>query len=319
MSSRPILLVDGLNLFMQHFVANPTMSSHGNHVGGVVGFMKALGHLSDRTGPKKIVVVWEGGGSSRKRAIYKNYKSGRRPQKLNRYYGGEIPDTVQNRDDELSMLISLLGHTPIEQMYIPNCEADDVIGYISRYCFPDDRIVIVSSDKDLYQLLSSRVIQWSPGQKSFINLKDVKEKFGIHVNNFCTARSFIGDPSDNLKGVPRVGFASLSKRFPELQEKEHVSVLDIVKSSEKMLEKSNLKIYTNIVENSEVARRNWRIMFLDINNLSASQIQKITSGLESKESSLSKMDLIRDMIRYGINNFDVDKFFASLRASIRRN
>ena len=319
MSSRPILLVDGLNLFMQHFVANPTMSSHGNHVGGVVGFMKALGHLSDRTGPKKIVVVWEGGGSSRKRAIYKNYKSGRRPQKLNRYYGGEIPDTVQNRDDELSMLISLLGHTPIEQMYIPDCEADDVIGYISRYCFPDDRIVIVSSDKDLYQLLSSRVIQWSPGQKSFINLKDVKEKFGIHVNNFCTARSFIGDPSDNLKGVPRVGFASLSKRFPELQEKEHVSVLDIVKSSEKMLEKSNLKIYTNIVENSEVARRNWRIMFLDINNLSASQIQKITSGLESKESSLSKMDLIRDMIRYGINNFDVDKFFASLRASIRRN
>jgi len=319
MSSRPVLLVDGLNLFMQHFVANPTMSTHGNHVGGVVGFMKALGHLSDRTGPKKIVVVWEGGGSSRKRAIYKNYKSGRRPQKLNRYYGGEIPDTVQNRDDELSMLISLLGHTPVEQMYVPDCEADDVIGYISRYCFPDDRIVIVSSDKDLYQLLSSRVIQWSPGQKSFINLKDVKEKFGIHVNNFCTARSFIGDPSDNLKGVPRVGFASLSKRFPELQEKDHVSVLDIVKSSEKMLEKSSLKIYTNIVDNSELARRNWKIMFLDINNLSASQIQKITSGLESKESSLSKMDLIRDMIRYGINNFDVDKFFASLKASIRRN
>ena len=107
MSDRPILLVDGLNLFMQHFVANPSMSIHGNHIGGVVGFMKAISFLSDRVGPKKVIIVWEGGGSPRRRAIYKEYKSGRRPQKLNRYYGEEIPDTVQNRDSEISTLISL--------------------------------------------------------------------------------------------------------------------------------------------------------------------------------------------------------------------
>ena len=319
MSSRPVLVVDALNLFMQHFVANPSMSTHGNHVGGVVGFMKSLGYLSDRIGPRKIIVVWEGGGSPRKRAIYKNYKSGKRPQKLNRYYGGEIPDTIQNRDDEISILISLLRHTPVKQVYVPDCEADDVIGYISRNMFPEDRIVIVSSDKDLYQLLSPRVIQWSPGQKSFINLRDVKEKFGIHVNNFCTARSFIGDPSDNLDGVPRVGFATLAKRFPELGAREFVSVESIISSSEKMLEKSSLKIYTNIVEYSDIPRRNWRLMFLDIKNLSGTQIQKLESGLEFEDYDIDKMSLIRDLIRYGINNFDVDKFFASLRAVIRRN
>ncbi len=318
MPDRPILIVDGLNVFMQHFAANPSMSSHGNHIGGVIGFMRGLSHLVDRVGPKEIIVAWEGGGSSRRRAIYKDYKGGKRPQKLNRYYGGEIPDTVQNRDDEISMLISLLRHTPVKQIYVTDCEADDVIGYLSKRHFNKNRIVIVSSDKDLYQLLSPKVIQWSPGQKAFITLKTVQEKFGIHVNNFCTARAFIGDPSDNLPGVPRVGFASLIKRFPILSASQHVSVLDIIDESKKMLEKSNLKIYTNIVENADIAARNWKLMYLDTQNLAASQIHRVNSAVEEIESNLNKIGFIRDMLRYGINNFDADSFFASLRATTRR-
>ena len=318
MSSSPILLVDGLNLFMQHFVANPSMSTHGNHVGGVVGFMKALSYLTSRTGPKKIIVVWEGGGSPRRRAIYKKYKSGRRPQKLNRYYGGEIPDTVQNRDDEISMLITLLSCAPVTQVYVTDCEADDIAGYIVKRCFPDDRMVIVSSDKDMYQLLSKRVIQWSPGQKSFVNMKNVKEKFGIHVNNFCTARSFVGDPSDSLEGVPRVGFASLVKRFPEIGNSDHVSVEQIVEKSEKMIEKSKLKIYTNISQYSDIALRNWKLMYLDTQNLSATQINKVRHTIESKDFTCDKLSLIKNMIKYGINNFDADSFFASLRTVTRR-
>ena len=318
MSSRPILLVDALNLFMQHFVANPAIGIHGNHVGGVVGFMKALAHLSDRIGPRKIIVVWEGGGSVRKRGIYKGYKNGRRPQKLNRYYGEEIPDTVQNRDSEISILISLLRHSPVTQMYISDCEADDIIGYIARNMYKKERKVIVSSDKDLYQVLSSDVIQWSPGKKAFINLRDVRDKFGIHVNNFCTARSFVGDPSDNLSGVPRVGFASLVKRFPEISEKTFVSVEEIIEKSEKMIENSSLKIYTNIVEFSDIPRRNWKLMFLDTKNLSAFQIKKIHDSLDSDENYMNKIELIRSMLKHGINNFDADGFFASLRATTRR-
>lgn len=316
--SRPILIVDGLNLFMQHFVANPSMSSHGNHVGGVVGFMKAIAHLCDKTGPKDILVVWEGGGSLRKRAIYKDYKGGRRPQRLNRYYGEEIPDTVQNRDDELSMLISLLRRTPVRQVYVSDCEADDVIGYISRHCLENEKIVIVSSDKDLYQLLSPRVIQWSPGQKSFVTMKTVREKFGVHVNNICTVRSFVGDPSDNIPGIPRAGFASMSKRFPDVKESNFVSVEDIIESSRKNIENKSLKIYTNIIENSDVAKRNWKIMLLDTRNLSAHQIEKIEFFMENKENSLDKISFVRELVKNGINNFDADSFYSSLRAVVRR-
>ena len=200
----------------------------------------------------------------------------------------------------------------------PSNAVKTAIAYIARYMYKGDRKVIVSSDKDLYQVLSQEVVQWSPGKKAFINLKHVREKFGIHVNNFCTARAFIGDPSDNLDGVPRVGFASLAKRFPEMGEKPFVSVDDIVKKSQQMLEKSKLKIYTNIVEFSDVPRRNWKLMYLDVNNLSAYQIQKINDSLEEEDKTMNKIELIRDMLKYGINNFDADGFFASIRATTRR-
>ncbi len=66
--SRPILLIDGLNLFMRHFVVNPTIDESGNHIGGVVGFLKSLGYLVTRVNPSRVVIAWEGGGSSRRRA-----------------------------------------------------------------------------------------------------------------------------------------------------------------------------------------------------------------------------------------------------------
>ncbi len=319
MSERPILLVDGLNLFIRHFVVNPTMSDLGHHIGGTVGFLKSLHYLSDRVGPSKIIVLWEGGGSSRRRAIFKEYKQGRRPQKLNRYYEDDIPDTVENRDDQVSLAISLLKNAPVQQIYVPDCEADDVIGYIVKHKLRGRRAVIVSSDKDLYQLLSKNVIQWSPGQKKFITLKDVKERFGVSVVNFCTARAFSGDKSDGLPGVPGVGFASLSKRFVDLKDDEFMSVDDVLEQAKKLVEKSKIKIYTNIIENHDIAKRNWRLMFLDTMNLSASQIEKIDFSFENFQPNVNKIELIKSLTRNGVKNFDVDSFFVALRANIRRN
>ena len=319
MSERPILLVDGLNLFIRHFVVNPTMSDLGHHIGGTVGFLKSLHHLSDRVGPSRIIVSWEGGGSPRRRAIFKEYKQGRRPQKLNRYYEDDIPDTIENRDDQVSLAINLLKNTPVQQIYVPDCEADDIIAYIVKHKLRDRRAVIVSSDKDLYQLLSKSVMQWSPGQKKFITFKDVREKFGVSVVNFCTARAFSGDKSDGLPGVPGVGFASLSKRFPDLKDDEFVSVDDILEQAKKLVEKNEIKIYTNIIENHGIAKRNWKLMFLDTINLSASQIEKIDFSFENFQPNTNKIKLIKSLTQNGVKNFDVDSFFVALKANIRRS
>jgi 5'-3' exonuclease len=318
MSKRPILVVDGLNLFMRHFVVNPTMSETGEHVGGVVGFLKSLRLLSDRIGPSQIIVAWEGGGSTRRRAIFPQYKQGRRPQKLNRYYSGEIPDTVQNRDCQITQIINLLKNCPVKQIYVDECEADDIIGYYVKYKLEGKRAVIVSSDKDMHQLLTKDILQWSPGQKRFISISDVREKFGISVTNFCTARCFVGDSSDGLPGVPKVGFASLSKRFLKMREDDFVSVDEIIKEASGLVENSKLKIYTSIIENQEIARTNWKLMYLDMKNLSYSQIEKIDFALESETPNGNKIALIRALFQSGIKNFDVDGFYVSLIANLKR-
>ena len=262
-NERPVLIIDALNLFMRHFIANPTMSSLGHHAGGVVGFLKAIRLLTDRTDPTDIYVVWEGGGSSRKRSTYSGYKAKRKPQKLNRFYGDDIPDTSQNRDTQVSRLVELLRQVPINQMYVSDCEADDIIGYLVKYKFQDRKCVIVSSDKDFYQLLSDRITQWSPGQKAFITPEKVVEKFGIHPENFCTARCFSGDPSDNISGIKGAGFRTLVKRFPELSDPGFVSVDDILSLATQRTMNSKVKLYESVAESADVAKRNWKLMFLD--------------------------------------------------------
>ena len=88
------LIVDGLNLFTRHYIANPSTNKNGESVGGITGTLVSIASLSERFSPDRIIVVWESGGSARKRAIFKDYKLGRKPQKLNRYYGDDIPDTM---------------------------------------------------------------------------------------------------------------------------------------------------------------------------------------------------------------------------------
>ena len=311
MKTGPILLVDGLNVFTRHFVVNPTMSDQGHHVGGFVGFLKAIKLLCEKINPSQVIVAWEGGGSPRRRAIYPDYKHGRRPQKLNRFYS-DIPDTYHNRDNQVSLIIESLRHVPVTQIYVSDCEADDVIGYLVKHKFTESRCVIVSSDKDLYQLLTNKVVQWSPGQKAFITIHHIKEKFGVHHTNFCTSRCFTGDPSDGIPGVPRAGFKSLSKRIDILREHSDVSVEDVINYAEQQRENKKLMLYENIVDNADLAKRNWKIMFLGTSNLSADQIQKIDYAVDTFEPCRSKIDLMRLMLREGIQKFDVDGYYMTI-------
>ena len=310
-----VLIVDGLNVFMRHFAANPATSENGEHVGGVVGFLRGLRHLVNLTSPKEVFVIWEGGGSLRRRAIDGNYKNGRRPVRLNRWYDSEdIPSTVENRNYQINLLVQFLRKGPVKQIYVSDCEADDVIGYLSSYAYHNDKITIVSSDKDYYQLVSDRVRIWSPGQKKFVTPAIVLEKFGISANNFCVARCFCGDTSDGISGAKGVGFRTLAKRFPHLTLTENQSVDDIVNDAIEKRADSKLKIYASIVEYAETARKNWRLMYLGTNNLAASQIQKIKFQCSSEPTNSDKLGFLRLLTRHQINNFDVNSYYMSLNS-----
>ena len=312
----PIIIIDSLNLFTRHFVVNPTMSRQGQQIGGFVGYLKGLKLLTEKMLPKRVVVVWEGGGSPRRRAIFPEYKQGSRPQKLNRYYDdGEIPDTYENRDFQIKMTIEALKHVPVQQVYVSDCEADDVIGYMCRHLFVGDQIVVVSSDKDLYQLIDDRVSQWSPGQKKFITPQEVHDKFGVWPTNMCVARSFVGDPSDAIPGVDGAGFKTLLKRFPFLGGSESRMIQDVLDDA-LHIPPPHPKLIRNILECGDIVRRNWKLMHLDIANLSGDQIKKINDSVTSYSPKRNKMELMRLFVRQGIQDFDVDSFFMSLSAPI---
>ena len=170
--------------------------------------------------------------------------------------------------------------------------------------------MIISSDKDYYQLIDGeRILQWSPGQKDYVTPEKILKKFIIPVHNFCVARCFCGDGSDGLPGVKGAGFRTLAKRFPELLGEKFVSVEEIVNLSSARSKESSVQLFQNIVEQAEIAKRNWKLMYLDTSNLSATHIEKINESFGNSSKNPNKLNFMRVLIQEGIQNFDANKFF----------
>ncbi len=307
----PLIICDGLNIFMRHFCANPAMSENGDHIGGFLGFIKGLGILCENFLPSRIIVAWESGGSVRRRNLKSSYKFGRRPASLNRYYEDDIPATVSNHAMQVSLLVKALSYLPVTQIYVKDCEADDVIGYLARYVFNDQDTIVVSSDRDLYQLINDTSVQYSPGQKKIIDTPAVVEKFGIHPINFVTARCFIGDAGDNIQGIRGAGFKNVARWFPFLAEPKFASCDDVVGHAAALSQKNKSKTIKAIVEAESLAKQNWRLMHLDTSNLSADQIKKIEGQLENTGTS-DKMALLRLMAKQGMQHFDINRHFSAI-------
>ena len=300
------MIVDAYNLFTRHYIAHPGMSKNGDQVGGIVGFFNNLIRLVERVNPENIYIIWEGGGSKRKRDIFPEYKHRRRPQKLNRYYD-DIPDSRQNRNFQITLLISILDKFPITQIYVEDAEADDAIGYICKYKLSKKDIIIISSDHDFFQLVNSKTIIWSPTLKDFVDSKKVLERFGIHPNNFCLAKSISGDMSDNIDGVKGVSYKSLSKYFIKFKSKEDYLMQDFFDDVTVLSEKKKLKILNSIINSKNKIKRNWRLIHLDVTNLSHYQTAKIDQKIEKVKNTCDNIGAHKILNENGIINIDLLK------------
>lgn len=321
MIDKPIIYIDGLNVFMRHFAANPSKSLNGQLCGGIIGFLKNIEYLSTKFRPQKIIVAWEGGGSLRRRNIDPSYKEGRRPIKLNRSeYYKDIPDTSENRNSQLKILVEILYETPVTQIYVNDCEADDVISYLVKTKKQNIKKIIVTSDKDYYQLLDKNTQIWSPNKKCLIDEKYILEKWQVPAYNFCLARCFAGDISDGIKGVKGAGIKTMVKRFPDLIQKKDLTINDIINEShEKVKSKCKIKLYNNIIENKDQLIKNWKLMYLDSLMLSADQIKKIKFQFDNKELKINKFNLLKILNREGLNFYNIHEFLISLNSCLRNN
>ena len=330
MIQTPYLIIDGLNYFTRFFCVVEAVSSTGDLVGGVVGFVKGLGSLIDNFKPGKVIVVWEQGGpSQRRKHIYSEYKANRATNKsLNQMYrndGKFIPSSDgKNKVYQLQLLTKALGHLPVCQIYVPDTEADDIIAYLAKRKFqtvPNTKI-IVSSDKDFYQLLEDDNIRiYDPGKKILIDSNYVLEKFEISCRNITLARSIVGDDSDNLDGVPGVGLKTVAHRFPDFKRNDvDLDISWLQEESGKLLteNKKPPKCFEDIIRHVDIVKRNWSLMYLDTSCLASNQISKIDYRLENFVPACNRLDYIKTFMAADIPmTYDLDHAFSYAKSLIR--
>ena len=303
-----------MNLYLRSYIVDPSISTNGSPIGGFKGFLKTLQKLCRETKPDKVIVAWDcGGGSRKRRTVNKDYKSGRAPVRLNREIRNLSPDEEHNNKVWQQIRLSeYLNQLPIIQYCIEDVEADDVIAFlVQNERLKDYQKIIVSSDKDFYQLCDDRTVVYRPTQKEVLNKYTIVEQFGIHPNNFALARAIAGDPSDNLKGVKGAGLKTISKRFSFLVSEADYLISDIIEHCENV--EKPLLVHKRILENTELIKKNYKLMQLYSPSLSPIVKSKINYILENNEPHLNLTEFRKMMMIDGFAEWENSELMAAMR------
>lgn len=297
-----VMVIDALNLFLRSYIVNPTISKEGHPIGGTAGFLKSLQKLCRDIKPNAVVVCWDGRGGSRKRKLKnKDYKEGRAPVRLNRAIRTlSMEEEKENKIWQMHRIFEYLNNFPVIQLVADEVEADDIISYVCQYSvFREWQKVIVSSDKDFFQLLDDTTVLHRPIQKKYLNKNSILEEYGIHPTNFALARAIAGDRSDNLAGAGGIGLKTVSRRLPFFGDEASVTMADLIEFCEN--QESTAKAYDTICEKEDLIAENYDLMQLYSPSMSVQTKQKINWTIDNFEYSFNKSEMDLMMLEDGIS------------------
>tara|TARA_Y100001938_G_C8039072_1_gene405115 strand:- start:352 stop:1323 length:972 start_codon:yes stop_codon:yes gene_type:complete len=314
-----VLIIDALNAYLRNYIVNPSLSTNGEPIGGLKGFLSTLQKLCREMRPDKIVVIWDGpGGSQRKRILNKGYKEGRKPIRMNRTVKiMSDEEEVKNKIWQQTRLFEYLNHMPVSQIMIEGIEADDIIAHACNVMRGYEK-VIVSSDKDFIQLCDGETILFRPIQKKILNKKTVVEEYKISPNWFALARAIAGDKSDNLAGVSGVGLKTIARRFPFFGEEHGTSCFDtLFQHCENNID--GPKVYKNILENKELIQKNYKIMQLYAPSISPQSKEMTRFAIEEMKPEFNKTGVIKMMFEDGFGEVAWADLFATFNKIVVDN
>ena len=196
-----IFVIDGSSYLYRAYHAMPPLStSSGQPTGAVKGVTNMLMNLKKDSEGSPIIVVFDAKGKTFRSDIYSEYKANRPP----------MPDDLRDQLAPVKSICRAIGFPLIE---IEGVEADDVIATISKMAKKAKyKCVISSLDKDLMQLVEDPHISMMDTMKHKIfNEESVFEKFGVKPNQIRDLLALVGDASDNIPGVPKVGQKTAAK------------------------------------------------------------------------------------------------------------
>jgi len=233
------IIIDGNNLLYRIFWTSNFKINESDSPGQIFLFLRALKSYVDKFQAKNIYCTWDKkldwpSTNFRKEATSVEYKAGRDDEKFK-----DVFEFLEQIID----VISLLG---VKNIYPKRMEADDVMAYLAHNL--PGTSVVVTTDKDLLQVVSNNVTVFNPIKKKEITLNNFEEYTGVKKQYYLSYRAVTGDKSDNINGFPRFGI----KRFLKLEHK-NVSNND---------EWALLRGDSITEEQYEIYKRNWQLMDL---------------------------------------------------------
>ena len=242
--ARPrLVLVDGSGYIFRAFFALPPLTDpNGVPVGAVFGFCNMLFRLVQDMPGDQLLVVFDKGKASFRDAIYDGYKANRL----------EPPDDLRPQFPLVREAARALGLPVIE---LEGYEADDIIATYAREAEAAAReVIIVSSDKDLMQLIRQGVQMYDPMKQKAIDRAEVIARFGVGPELVRDVLALAGDTSDNVPGVPGIGVKTAAQLLQEFGDLEGLLAQAATIRQPKRRE--------NLLEHAEQARVSQRLVTL---------------------------------------------------------
>ncbi|RXI98750.1 DNA polymerase I [Anaerobacillus alkaliphilus] len=232
-------MIDGNSIAYRAFFALPLLNNDkGVYTNAVYGFTTMLLKVIEEEKPTHLLVAFDAGKTTFRHKTFQEYKGGRQK-------------TPPELSEQFPLIRELLDAFNVKRYEIENYEADDIIGTLAKEVSEQEdwEVKIYSGDKDLLQLVSEKVtVALTRKGISNVDTYDetfVLEKYGINPKQIIDMKGLMGDPSDNIPGVPGIG------------EKTAIKLLKEFGSVEKLLESIDLvsgkKLKENLTENKEKA------------------------------------------------------------------
>jgi DNA polymerase-1 len=194
MEEKRLFLVDGNSLLYRSYYAIRQLStSQGFPTNAIFGFISALRKIIDQERPDYLGVVFDVKGPTIRHEAYKDYKAHRKP----------MPDDLAV---QVPVVKEVLHALRIPTAEFEKYEADDVLATLARRAAKKKiRSVIVTTDKDLLQVVDRSTVVYNPAKETTLDEAGVRDFFGVGAGQVVDVLSLWGDPTDNVPGVPGVG------------------------------------------------------------------------------------------------------------------
>jgi DNA polymerase-1 len=230
MSDRTLVLIDGSSYLYRAWHALPKLtSSKGAPTGAMLGVLNMINKLAREHPSAHFAVIFDAPGKTFRDELFEKYKANRPP----------MPDDLRLQVEPLLAAVLAAG---LPLLRIEGVEADDVIGTLCRQGLEGDMTILVSTgDKDVTQLVGDNVTVVNTMSGTVLDRDGVKKKFDVWPEQIIDYLALVGDSSDNIPGVPKVGAKTAAKWLGE-----YGSVDEIIRNADKIAGKVGESLRENI-------------------------------------------------------------------------